>query len=181
MKKKLYSIFTIILILGSFYTSSARNQHTSTKIAYANLEYIMNQLPEAKKIEKEIKSLEKNLKSKLEQKIKLFQEKIKEFQKEYDKMKEEVKKNKQQELQELQKEIETLEKKSQSSIAKKQVDLVKPLYEKINKTIQDLAKAHNYNIVLSENIGGMPIVLHSDKNINLSDLVLKKLGVTPKK
>ncbi len=174
IKKIFFSAFC--LILSMLQITKANNG--TTKIAYANLEYIMNQLPEAKKIEKEIKDLEKKYKKEIEEKIKIFQEKIKIFQKEYEKMKEETKKTKQQELQKIQKDIEALEQKSQSSITKKQMDLVKPLYDKINKTIQTIAKAHKYSIVLSENLGGMPIVLHSDEKTNISNLVLKKMGVS---
>jgi outer membrane protein len=70
---------------------------------------------------------------------------------------------------------------AQSSLQKKQADLMEPVYKKVGKTIEEVAKENAYTFIINPQIvGGGDILLYSDENYNISDLVLKKLGVTPK-
>ena len=55
-----------------------------------------------------------------------------------------------------------------------------PVYEKVGKAIEDTAKENGFSMVLSQQIGGLDVVLYADDTSDISDLVLKKMGVTPK-
>ena len=62
----------------------------------------------------------------------------------------------------------------------KQTQLMDPVYKKVGKAIEDTAKESGFNMVLSQQIGGLDVVLYADEASDISDLVLKKMGVTPK-
>jgi outer membrane protein len=60
--------------------------------------------------------------------------------------------------------------------------LVDPLLDKIQKAIDAVAEEHAYTYILSTaaQYGGSSVILFAkNKNENISDLVLKKMGVTP--
>jgi outer membrane protein len=55
-----------------------------------------------------------------------------------------------------------------------------PVQKKVAKAIEDVAKENGYSLIVTGQVGGLDVVLYGDDKINVSDLVLKKLGVTPK-
>ena len=57
---------------------------------------------------------------------------------------------------------------------------MEPVYKKVGKAIEDTAKENGYTFVLNQQIGGLDVILYGDEKADISDLVLKKMGVTPK-
>lgn len=57
---------------------------------------------------------------------------------------------------------------------------MQPVYTKVGKAIEDVAKENGYTFILNQQIGGLDVILYGDEKNDVSDLVLKKLGVTPK-
>jgi outer membrane protein len=59
--------------------------------------------------------------------------------------------------------------------------LLAPVLEKIDKTVKDVAKEAGYTYVFNTDAGPgtTPILLVAPDADNISDLVFKKLGVTP--
>ena len=55
-----------------------------------------------------------------------------------------------------------------------------PVYKKVGKAIEETAKENNFHLVLSQQIGGLDVVLYADETSDISDLVLKKMGITAK-
>ena len=57
---------------------------------------------------------------------------------------------------------------------------MEPVYTKVGKAIEEVAKENGYSFILSPQIpAGGDILLYSDDKYNISTLVLKKLGITP--
>jgi outer membrane protein len=54
------------------------------------------------------------------------------------------------------------------------------VYKKVGKAIEDTAKENGYTFILNQQIGGLDVILYGDETADVSDLVLKKLGVTVK-
>jgi outer membrane protein len=80
----------------------------------------------------------------------------------------------------LQASIKEFEEKAQEDLQRKQLSLVDPVLTKIQKAIDAVAEEHGYTYIFSSSGGSQGIILYSkNKNENISDLVLKKLGVTP--
>jgi outer membrane protein len=171
-----------LVLLGvlGFVTFFSQAQTASTKIGYADVDYIFSQMPEAKQIDTDLKSLQSQLKNQIEGKASEFQKKLADYQANLNTMLEAVKANTERELQQLQQNLQKLQEDAQTTIQNKQTQLMDPVYKKVGKAIEDTAKENGFNLVLSQQIGGLDVVLYADEASDISDLVLKKMGVTPK-
>lgn len=152
---------------------------TASKIGYADVDYIFSQMPESKQIDAELKSLQTQLKNQIDAKVQEFQKKYQDYTQNLNTMLDAVRANTERELQQLQQNIEKLQQDSQTTIQNKQNQLMDPVYKKVGKAIEDTAKENGFTLVLSQQIGGLDVVLYGDDNADISDLVLKKMGVTP--
>jgi outer membrane protein len=177
--------FLILVLLLNLFKLQAKEklpnipQSPSFKIGYANVEYISGFLPETKMIASEYASFEKQLKSQLEAKIEAFEKQVHAFEQGYKSMTEAVQNQKKLELQQLQGSIEQFQLELREKADNKQSDLLKPIYDKILNAIQQVAKENGYTHVLNFNVGNVPLLLYVDEAHNISDWVLKKLGIDP--
>lgn len=178
MRTKLVVALLVVFLSG--FTVKAQQAQAPLKIGFTNVDYILSQLPEAKQIESEYKAYEAQLQKQLQSKIQEFQQKVEKFQKEAATMAEAVRNDKQEELQNMQASIEKFQRDAEQSLQKKQLDLFQPAYDKIQKTIDVVSKEEGFTHVFSSDAGGMPVLLYASEENNISDLVLKKMGVTPK-
>jgi outer membrane protein len=167
-----------VLAFG-FATLLSNAQTAPLKIGYADVEYIFSQMPEAKQIEAELQTLQTQLKKQYDTKVAEFQKKLDEYQKYAATVPDAVKQNTERELQQLQQNIQKLEQDSQGDLQKKQVSLMEPVYAKVGKAIEDVAKENGFSLILNQQVSGLDVVLFGDPSLDASDLVLKKMGVTP--
>jgi len=180
MKTRLFVTAFLILFAGNFFASAQSN----LKLGYTNLDYILGLLPEAKKIESELKDYEKQLQAQLQSKYSEYEKKLQDYQKgvQANLFTDLIKEDKEKELMNMQNSIKQFEENAQASLQKKQVSLLEPVLEKIQKAIDQVAEENNYSYIFSTHAdyGGSAIILYAkSKDDNISDLVLKKLGVTP--
>jgi len=167
----------LLVVLGlATVTSYAQ---TASKIGYADVDYIFSQMPESKQIDAELKSLQTQLKNQIDAKVAEFQKKYQDYTQNINTMLDAVRANTERELQQLQQNIEKLQQDSQTTIQNKQNQLMEPVYKKVGKAIEDTAKENGFSLILSQQIGGLDVVLYGDDQADVSDLVLKKMGVTP--
>jgi outer membrane protein len=173
--------FTILLLsLVTGFVFSAKAQHL--KIGYADPNYIMENMPDTKKIQAELQVYQKQLDNQLQAKYKDYQEKAAALEQGGSMMATSVKEDKIKELSFLEQSIKDFEQKAQEDLQKKQMVLVDPLLDKIQKAIDAVAEEHAYTYIFSTaaQYGGSSIILFKkNKNEDISDLVLKKLGITP--
>jgi outer membrane protein len=94
-------------------------------------------------------------------------------------MLEAVRQNTERELQQMQDNLTKLQQDAQTTIQNKQTQLMEPVYKKVGQAIEDVAKENGFTFVLNQQIGGLDVILYGDEKMDVSDLVLKKLGVTP--
>jgi outer membrane protein len=167
----------VALFCGLIFTANAQ---TTQKIGYAESDYILSQLPEFKKIESELKTHGAQLENQMKAKYDDYQAKAKALQGMPATTPEAIVADKQRELQALQENIQKFQQDAQSSFQKKQADLMDPIYKKIGKAIEEVAKENGFSFIINPQVAnGGDILLFSDDKFNISDLVLKKLGITP--
>lgn len=158
---------------------STNAQSANLKIGYTNVDYILSQLPEAKQIESQLKTHEEQLGAQLQSKMKEFEDKYKSFMETQESLTPVVRNDKQTELQTLQTNIQQFQQDAEKSLQQKQVELLKPAYEKIQTSIDVVAKENGFTHVFSNDAGGVPILLFATEDDDISKLVLANLGVTP--
>src|SRR5690606_13971606 len=131
-------------------------------------------------IETELKSTQTQLKNRIDAKTQEFQKKLADYQANLNTMLDAVRQNTERELTQLQENLQQLQQDAQVTIQNKQAELMEPVYNKVGKAIEDVAKENGYTFILNQQIGGLDVILYGDEKNDVSDLVLKKLGVTPK-
>ncbi len=176
MKNKfLIALFAILAL-------ATANVNAQQKIGYISLDYILAQMPEAKQVETELTTTKTQYDNMYQQKVKDFQTKLADYEKNAATMADVIKADREKELQGMQSSIEEFRQNSSTSLQKKQMQLLQPLLKKIEDNMHNVAKENGFAFVFNYDAGQgtTPIVLHAPDDANISDLVLKKMGVTPK-
>ena len=169
-------LLTVIICCLMVFSINA--QSANLKIGYTNVDYILSQLPEAKQIESQLKTHEEQLGAQLQSKMKEFEDKYKSFMETQESLTPVVRTDKQTELQTLQTNIQQFQQEAEKSLQQKQVELLKPAYDKIQTSIDVVAKENGFTHVFSNDAGGVPILLFATEEDDISKLVLANLGVT---
>ena len=171
-------IKSIVAVLAVFCTLTASAQD-AFKFGYTNVEYILSQMPEAKQVESEYKAYESQLEAQLQSKATEFQTKLQAYQQGMSTMTEMVRVDKESELQNLQQRLEAFQRNAQEQLGNKQAELYSPLFEKINAAIKEVRTENGYHAIFSTGVPGVDILLDADEKYNVSNLIFKKLGITP--
>jgi outer membrane protein len=173
----------LVVLVSMVAMSVVSNAQTAAnlKIGYTNVEYILALMPEAKRIESDLKAYSTQLESQLQTKYKEFETKGEAYQKGAATMTEVIRADKEKELMTLRTSIEEFQKNAEVSLQKKQQSLLEPAYKKMQGAIDQVAKENGYTYVFNSDAGygTNAILLHAPEDGNISDLVLKKMGVTP--
>jgi len=170
---------TLFLLLFCAVAVGAQAQETQ-KIGYADWNYIFNQLPEFKQIENELKTHGTQLENQLKAKSQELETKYKAYTQMPATTPEAIRADKERELQGMQESIQKFQQDAQTSLRNKEASLMDPVFKKVGKGIEDVAKEQGYAFIINpQSMDGGDILLYSDHKYNISDLVLKKLGVTP--
>ena len=167
-----------LLTSGTLAATSAQAQ-APLKIGYTDVQYVLSQMPESKQIESELKTYNDQLAAQLKSKSSEFETKVKDYQQKSGTMTEVVKADTEKELQRLQQSIQEFQRTAEQSLQQKQQTLLKPALDKLQKNIDLVADENGFTYVFNSDGGGSPLLLHAPKEGNISDLVLKKMGITP--
>ncbi len=175
--KSLRLPLTAALLTAAALAAPAAHAQTALKIGYTSVEYVLAQMPEAKQIESELKTYNGQLEAQLKSKTTELETKYKAYQQGEATMTELVKADKQKELQSLNQSIQEFQRSAEQSLQQKQQALLKPALDKLQKNIDLVADENGYTYVLNSD-GASPVLLHGPKNGDISDLILKKMGIT---
>ena len=167
-----------LLTAGTLAATSAQAQ-APLKIGYTDVQYVLSQMPESKQIESELKTYNTQLEAQLKSKYADYQAKGEAYQKGAATMTDVVKADKEKELQGMQQSIQEFQQSAQQSLQQKQQVLLKPALDKLQKNIDLVADENGFTYVFNSDSGGSPLLLHAPKEGDISDLVLKKMGITP--
>ena len=173
----------LLIFCGCFALTTSAQTPVTQKTGYADWEYIFTQLPEYKQIEDAMKTHVTQLENQLKSKQQEFETKYKNWQQNAATMVDAVRNSTQAELAQMQENIQKFQQEAQTSMQTKNATLMQPIFTKVGKAIEDVAKENGYDFILAPQIGaqdGGDIILYSNDKYDISDLVLKKLGVTPK-
>lgn len=175
MKIKL--VVTALALLGSLSMSA----QTSVKIGWTNIDHIIQNLPESKEIQTKLSTERAQYEKLYNDKMAELQKVYEDYQKNAATMSEVIRRDKEKVLQNKQQELQELQQNAESAIQSKQQELLSPVMDKIQTAIEAVAKEQGYTFVLNSDagFGTTPVLLVAPDGDNITDLVFKKLGVTP--
>jgi len=166
----------LILVLLLVSAGSVLAQ-TTQKTGYVDSETILKQFPEAIKAQGELDNLIEKWNNQIDSMTYNFQQAYQNYQKQAGNMKEDKKTEEQQKLVQQQQMIEEYKRskfaQGTGEIYKKQEELLKPVKEKIFKTIEIVAKEENMQFVFDKT--GEILLLYADPAFDITYKVLDKL------
>lgn len=157
----------------------AQGQDSTNRVGYANMAYIMSQLPEMKQMETELKSTQTQLRNQIQAKSKEVQAQYDDFNANAAQMVDSVRTRKEQDLEKAIAGLEQMQQDAEVTLQNKQKLFMAPLYLKVNRAIAEVAAEHGYAIILTQQVSNMPVLLYHRKEMDVSSLVLQKFGVAP--
>jgi outer membrane protein len=178
-------IFIAVFVLSSF----AKDSYAQLKFGFVDSEVILKQLPEAQKLTADLEAYRDQFVDTLRVKALAYKEQDSLFAIAYTdaqqkvesgavKSNEELKTLNDQintmrmNLASMEEDLKTYDQYVQQEVYNKRQELSKPLYEKINKTIETLSKEMGLSFVLDKASGGL---LYGDKAYDITFKVLDKL------
>lgn len=164
--KKILSISILTAILSVGFLSA------QSKIGYINSIKLIQLMPESKDAEKELQKVQKQYEEEFQSFNKEYENKAKEYQVKEKSWTESLKKTKLKEIQDLQQRMQTYQQSAGKELESKRNDIFKPILDKAQKAIDQIAKSGGYDYVIDTSKG---IMLYANEKNDLFNAVKKKL------
>jgi outer membrane protein len=168
MKK--FVIIAFVAVSGLF----SVNAMAQSKIAHINTQALLDAMPETKAAQTTLQTYAASLETDGKGLVDEYTKKMKEFDEKAASMTDNMKEIKGKEIQDIQKRIEEYRTAADQKIDAKRQEVLKPIYDKARKAIEDVAKEKGYGYVLDSSVG---VLLVSPTGDDLLPTVKTKLGL----
>lgn len=162
------------LLIASVLFFGAVSMNAQSKIAHINTDELVAAMPETKKMQEELKKLVQTYDSEFKTQSNSLQQKMQKYDQEAPTQTDAENQKRLQEVQELQRKLQMYRQTAQEELQKKELDLYKPIAEKAQKAIDDVAAAKGIEYVFDSTPGKGLIVY---KGMDLMADVKAKLGI----
>ena len=169
-------LFILIAVLGL--ASSA----TAQRYCYVDTQYILDNIPEYAGAQLEIDRLSVEWQNEIEAKFARVEKKYRDYQVEEILLPAEIKKQREKEIADLESSDKELQKRYfgiGGELFSKREELIQPIQDRIFKAIQEVSSEKKYAFVFDK--ANQSNLLFADPKYNISDLVLRKMGINVKK
>jgi len=165
--------FLLLLFLGIGQTANAQ------KYAYVDTQYILEQVPEYNAAQEQLNKLSEQWQQEIEDKFALIDRKQRDYDAEVILLPDEIKKQRQKEIDDLRMSAMELQRKKfgvGGDLFMKREELIKPIQDRIFEAIQQIAVERNYSFVFDK--ANQSNLLYADPKFDITDAVIKKMGIT---
>lgn len=155
---------------------SAATASYAQKFGYCNSLALLAELPEVKQADSDLQAFQTQLQKKGQEMVKALQEKAAELQRKQEQGTISPKDYSEQEakLREEEETINQFAQKVDADLGKKREDLYKPILEKVNNAMKEVAKEGGYFMVFDTST---QVLLYADESMDVTKLVMVKLGI----
>ena len=168
----------LLTLICCFFAFGAQAQ---IKIGYTNVELVLQYMPETKAVNMTLQTYENKLKEQLDTKQKYARTRLEEYM--------DLKKKNavspsqdtvyQRELQKLDDEINNFVADAEQKIGTKREELLVPVLEKLQNSIETVAKESGYSYILNQTTStGVSTILYGPEENDITEMLLKKLNIT---
>ncbi|GAA4107616.1 hypothetical protein GCM10022393_03060 [Aquimarina addita] len=165
MKNIIFPILILLIGIQSF---------AQSKVGTIDSDFILSKMPGLTKVQEELKTYNTKLEGDLKVKVDAYQALVKEYQEGVASMTEPMKKTKQDEIIKLEDEITKFRQNGSQLVQIEQNRLLQPLYEKIGKVLEEVAKTEGYTQVFTITSSGIAYI---DPKFDVTKTVMTKLGI----
>jgi outer membrane protein len=163
--------FALALILTAATPAMAQDP---VKLGHIDRQRLMLMLPERKDAEAKMQAFAKKLDDQLKAMGNEYQTKVSDAQSRAEQMTETERQIAIREINELEQRIGAAQDKAQEDLAKQEEELLRPMVERTNKAIKDVADSNGFTYVFDTSTG---FVLYFDKGEDILPLVKTQLGI----
>ena len=177
MKTKLLMTLALAIItIGSF----AQAQKPQ-KIGTLNMEYVLAAHPQIKSIQSQLTTLQTQLQKQAEAKQTQYQQKAVKYQTEGASMTIGDRQQLEREIAALEEEMQTFASSAQSRLENKQMELMEPINKQVGEALEAIVAEQGFTHILNVGVpqAGLEILYYVDPAYDVSNLVLKKMGIEP--
>ena len=148
------------------------------KYGHVNLGNLLAQMPEVEAKSNELVTYQEQLQKALQIKIDSWEKRVIDIQNKVNELTPKEAKEKEEQLLKEQQEILQEEQLLNNKVLEKRNELMKPLVSKAQSAIDEVGKENGYTMIFDTSIPNL--VLYVNNSDDLIDVVLEKLGITPK-
>lgn len=130
-------------------TMSFGVMQAQSKLAHINTEELVAAMPETKALQAKLETLSKSYNAEIEKKDAALKEKYQKYSQEFETQPEAINKSRTEEVQAEAQKIEQLKTEAYKDLQKQEQEGLKPILEKAQKAIDEIAKAQGYDYVLN--------------------------------
>ena len=146
----------------------------AVKLGHLDVNSLFLKLPELKDVETKLKEVQTSYETEMKRMEEEYTRKASEYQQNVAAMDETIKKNREEELLSLQEKMKNYFQIAQNALQQKQEELQNPIREKILAAIKAVSEENGFTYIFDTNA----LLFKSAYATDITDLVLKKLGVT---
>ncbi len=165
---------TLLITLGLLLSAAPSAIAQNTKLGHIDRQKLMLMLPERKDAETKMQGFAEELDKRLRAMGAEYQQKVSDAQANAETMTNTEREMIVREIGELEQRIQAAQEKAQEDLAKQEEELLRPMVERTNKAIREVADANNFNYIFDTSAG---FVLYWDKGEDIMQLVKTKLGI----
>jgi len=143
------------------------------KIGHINTQELLQAMPETDSAQLKLEKMQKELQSQLEVMQVELNNKYQDYLSKRDSYSELVRQTKEDELQNIQQRIQQFAQNADQDLQKKRSELYKPILDKANKAIEEVARENGFTYILDLSSG--VVLFHSDSSLDILPLVKAKL------
>jgi len=148
---------------------------TQTKIAYVDVEELVNEYKATKEAEKEMNKKSAEIGKELEDQAKAYQAKVADYYAKANKMSTKARQQEEQGLMQQQELLKQSQQQAQLNVQKEGQDMMTEINDNIEEFVADYAKSNGYNYILGTS-GQTKSVLYGESKSDITDLILEALN-----
>lgn len=171
--KKVFCLFVLIILFLSVQTLYAADM----KVGFVDLIRALNESDSGKKAKADLEFLINSIQKKVDEKGKTIEKLREELEKQSSVLSEESRKSKEADLERMLRDYQRLVTDSQNDVKKKEGEFTANIIKELRKIIKNIGEEQKYTYIL-ENTDG--VVLYSQKELDLTDEVLKRYNASGK-
>ena len=177
MKKYAFILTALFFAAGSVFAQEQKPQ----KIGTLNMEYVLSSMPEIKSIQSTLSGLQTQLQKQGEAKQGQYQQKVVKYQSEGQTMTIGDRQQLEREIATLEEELQSFSTSAQTKLETKQAELMGPINKRVGEALEALVAEQNFTHVFNVGVpqAGLEILYYVDPAYDVSNLVLKKMGIEP--
>ena len=177
MKKYVMMLTAVIFTAGGVLAQEQKPQ----KIGTLNMEYVLSSMPEIKSIQSTLTGLQTQLQKQGEAKQGQYQQKVSKYQSEGQSMTIGDRQQLEREIAALEEELQSFSTSAQTKLETKQAELMGPINKRVGEALEALVAEQGYTHVFNVGVpqAGLEILYYVDPAYDVSNAVLKKMGIEP--